>query len=373
MAKLSIRGVRKSYGQVDILKGIDIELNDGEFLVLLGPSGCGKSTLLNIVAGLTDLSAGEVRIDERVVNDVHPKDRDIAMVFQSYALYPNMSVAKNMEFGLEMRGIARPAREAAVAKAARLLQIEHLLGRKPGELSGGQRQRVAIGRALVREPKVFLFDEPLSNLDAKLRIEMRTEIKKLHQRLGTTIVYVTHDQVEAMTLASRIAIMRNGLVQQLATPAEIYNRPANMYVAAFVGAPAMNFLRGRIAQQEGRLGVTAEVRSGGGGTPRFLPLHDPAPQIGQWVGRDIVLGIRPEAISIAGTVDSTFPATEIDAEIDVIEPTGADTLAYFTMGGTSAVARVRPQDVAAAGGTTRFALDLSRSCLFDPQTEARLN
>jgi multiple sugar transport system ATP-binding protein len=373
MAQLSIRNVRKNYGPVDILKGIDIELADGEFLVLLGPSGCGKSTLLNIIAGLTDVSSGEVRVGDRVINDVHPKDRDIAMVFQSYALYPNMSVAKNMEFGLEMRKVERSVREAAVAKVAKLLQIEHLLARKPAELSGGQRQRVAIGRALVREPKVFLFDEPLSNLDAKLRVEMRTEIKKLHQRLGTTIVYVTHDQIEAMTLASRIAIMKDGLVQQFATPAEIYDRPANMYVAGFIGAPAMNFLRGQIAQQEGKLGISALVKAHGAQGPRFLPLADPAPHFGDWLGRDIVLGVRPEAISVAGTVESVTQLAEVEAEIDLVEPTGADTLAYFNMGGATTVARVRPQDIAGAGGTMRFALDLSRSSLFDPQTEARLN
>jgi multiple sugar transport system ATP-binding protein len=373
MAQLSIRNVRKNYGHIDILKGIDIELADGEFLVLLGPSGCGKSTLLNIIAGLTDVSSGEVRVGDRVINDVHPKDRDIAMVFQSYALYPNMNVAKNMEFGLEMRGVERAQREAAVAKVANLLQIEHLLGRKPGELSGGQRQRVAIGRALVREPKVFLFDEPLSNLDAKLRVEMRTEIKKLHQRLGTTIVYVTHDQIEAMTLASRIAIMKDGLVQQFATPAEIYDRPANMYVAGFIGAPAMNFLRGQIARQNGHLGVTAEVKAHGSEGPRFLPLTDASAQIQDWVGREIVLGVRPEAISIAGAVEQRGIGAEVEAEIDVIEPTGADTLAYFTMGGATTVARVRPQDIAGAGGTLRFAFDLSRSSLFDPETQARLN
>jgi len=373
MAQLSIRDVRKSYAHIDILKGIDIELADGEFLVLLGPSGCGKSTLLNIIAGLTDVTSGEIRVGDRVINNVHPKDRDIAMVFQSYALYPNMNVAKNMEFGLEMRGVERSAREAAVAKVAKLLQIEHLMARKPGELSGGQRQRVAIGRALVREPKVFLFDEPLSNLDAKLRVEMRTEIKKLHQRLGTTIVYVTHDQIEAMTLASRIAIMKDGLVQQFATPAEIYDRPANMYVAGFIGAPAMNFLRGQIAQQDGRLGVTAAVKAHGSEGPRFLPLSQGNAEIQSWVGRDIVLGVRPEAISVAGSVERSGPDAEIEAEIDVVEPTGADTLAYFSMGGANAVARVRPQDIAGTGGTLRFAFDLSRSSLFDPATQMRLN
>jgi len=373
MARLSINNVKKHYGQIDILKGIDIQLEDGEFLVLLGPSGCGKSTLLNIIAGLTDVSSGEIRIGDRLVNDVHPKNRDIAMVFQSYALYPNMNVAKNMEFGLEMRGVGKDDRAAAIAKVAKLLQIEHLLTRRPADLSGGQRQRVAIGRALVREPKVFLFDEPLSNLDAKLRVEMRTEIKKLHQRLGTTIVYVTHDQIEAMTLASRIAIMKDGLVQQFATPAEIYDRPTNMYVAGFIGAPAMNFVRGQIAQQNGELGVSALVKANGAQGPRFLPLGQTQPHFGDWIGRDIVLGVRPEAISVAGSPERAPATAQVEAEIDVIEPTGADTLAYFTMGGATTVARVRPQDIQGAGGTMRFALDMSRTSLFDPQTEARLN
>ena len=251
MSSLSIRGIKKRFGPVEVLKGIDIELASGEFLVLLGSSGCGKSTLLNIIAGLIDPSEGELLIGDRDITDVHPKDRDIAMVFQSYALYPNMTVARNLTFGLEIRKVDDRTREAALKRVATLLQIEHLLDRKPAQLSGGQRQRVAIGRALVREPKVFLFDEPLSNLDAKLRAEMRTEIKKLHQRLGTTIVYVTHDQIEAMTLASRIAIMRDGVVQQFAPPEEIYERPANMYVASFIGSPAMNFLRGRLEPGDG--------------------------------------------------------------------------------------------------------------------------
>ncbi len=377
MARLTIAGIGKRYGPIEILKGIDIALDDGEFLVLLGPSGCGKSTLLNIIAGLTDLSEGEIRIGDRVVNDIHPKDRDIAMVFQSYALYPNMDVARNMAFGLEMRGIPKPERDKAVAAVAKLLQIEPLLTRRPSQLSGGQRQRVAIGRALVREPKVFLFDEPLSNLDAKLRVEMRTEIKKLHQRLGTTIVYVTHDQIEAMTLASRIAIMKDGRVQQFATPGEIYERPANMYVAGFIGSPAMNFIPGTLATENGRIGMSILAKANGAQDFRFLPFADganrSADRLGDRLGRDIVLGIRPEAIAAAGEGMAAPGTAQLAAEIDVVEPTGADALAYLSLGGANVVARLRPQDVDRPGVTRNFAIDMTRASLFDPQSQARLN
>jgi multiple sugar transport system ATP-binding protein len=360
MATLSIRGVKKSYGPLEVLKAIDIELADGEFLVLLGPSGCGKSTLLNIIAGLAEPTAGEIRIGERLVNNVHPKDRDIAMVFQSYALYPNMNVARNMEFGLAMRGVAKAERHAAVEKVAKQLQIEHLLERKPSQLSGGQRQRVAIGRALVREPKVFLFDEPLSNLDAKLRVETRIEIKRLHQRLSTTIVYVTHDQIEAMTLASRIAIMKDGTVQQYATPAEIYDHPANTYVAGFIGAPPMNFIAGRLEDAQNGLAVSI---AGG----QLLPLAKPSAAQAAWKGRDVILGIRPEALSLARDHEA-----QIDAVIDVVEPTGADTLAYFMLNGRTVVARLKPRDVEQPGTALRLAADMSRASLFDPKTGDRI-
>ena len=247
MASLTIRNLNKSFGSVAVLKGINLEVKDGEFVVLVGPSGCGKSTLLAMIAGLESVSAGEIRIGERVVNGVPPKDRDIAMVFQSYALYPTMTVQGNITFGMESRGVPKKEQAEALARVAGLLQIENLLGRKPSQLSGGQRQRVAMGRALVRDPELFLFDEPLSNLDAKLRVEMRTEIKKLYQRLGKTTIYVTHDQVEAMTLASRIAVMHQGTLQQFAEPRTVYDRPANMFVAGFMGSPAMNFVPARIA------------------------------------------------------------------------------------------------------------------------------
>ena len=286
MSALELVNIRKRYGSVDTLKGIDLSLASGEFLVLLGSSGCGKSTLLNIIAGLAEATEGDVRIGDRSVTGVHPKDRDIAMVFQSYALYPNLSVARNIGFGLEMRKVPAGERAKAVEKTARMLQIENLLDRRPSELSGGQRQRVAIGRALVRNPKIFLFDEPLSNLDAKLRMETRTELKRLHQMLGTTIVYVTHDQIEAMTLATRIAVMRDGHIEQLATPDEIYNRPATRYVASFVGSPPMNMLDATLT--DGIVEIAGSQSS----------LHLPFPAQSD-SGRNVFVGIRPEYLSLA--------------------------------------------------------------------------
>src|SRR6476620_1980884 len=258
MSFLEISNLEKSFGATKILKGITLEIEEGGFLVLVGPSGCGKSTLLNTIAGLEPITAGEIRIAGRRVNELHPSKRDIAMVFQSYALYPNMTVAGNIAFGMEMRGVAKPERDKAIASVSEMLQIGHLLDRKPSQLSGGQRQRVAMGRALVRDPQVFLFDEPLSNLDAKLRSDMRTEIKRLHQRMGTTIVYVTHDQIEAMTLATKIAVLKDGVLQQFGTPAEIYNNPSNMFVADFMGSPAMNLLTARVGEAAGGLSVSLD-------------------------------------------------------------------------------------------------------------------
>src|SRR5215471_13322743 len=269
MASLELVNIRKRYGELDILKGVDIAVDAGEFLVLVGPSGCGKSTLLNMIAGLDTVSDGEIRIGGRRVNDLHPSERDIAMVFQSYALYPNMSVRENIAFGMEMRKVPKPEREQAVQEVAKTLQIDHLLDRRPAQLSGGQRQRVAMGRALVRKPRIFLFDEPLSNLDAQLRVDMRTEIKKLHQRLGATIVYVTHDQIEAMTLATRIAVMRAGELLQLGSPGEIYNRPANTFVAGFMGSPSMNLIPAKLVQANGGLGASVTRDEA---EPALLPL-----------------------------------------------------------------------------------------------------
>jgi multiple sugar transport system ATP-binding protein len=296
VARLLIEDVQKTFGTVKVLEGIELDVADGELIVLLGPSGCGKSTLLAIIAGLEQPSGGTIRIDERIVNEEHPKDRNIAMVFQSYALYPTMTARENMTFGLECRNVPRAEREAAVRRVAELLQIGHLLERKPAQLSGGQRQRVAMGRALVRDPDIFLFDEPLSNLDAKLRVEMRTEIKKLHQRVGTTIVYVTHDQVEAMTLASRIAVMHKGRIQQLADPRTVYERPANLFVARFMGSPPMNTLSARLERGGDAL---VAVLDGRGGEPIRLKLPSANGAAARFVDREVVLGIRPESITEA--------------------------------------------------------------------------
>jgi multiple sugar transport system ATP-binding protein len=352
MSALEIRNLRKSYGTVETLKGIDIAIASGEFLVLLGPSGCGKSTLLNIIAGLAEASSGDVLIGDRSVRGVHPKDRDIAMVFQSYALYPNLTVHRNIGFGLEMRGVPAARREQAVRETAKLLQIEGLLGRKPSQLSGGQRQRVAIGRALVRKPRVFLFDEPLSNLDAKLRLEMRTELKRLHQMLKTTVVYVTHDQIEAMTLATRIAVMRDGRVEQLGTPEEIYDRPATLYVAGFVGAPPMNMLaavasNGRLVLEGAELPLPASARG---------RVRD---------GQPLIVGIRPEALSIAAGEE---PGGRLDAVVEVVELTGPELVATARLGSQRLVASLPPRTRLGEGESCAFALDGQSLHLFDPET-----
>ncbi len=310
MGALSIRNVRKSYGETHILKGIDLEIEPGEFLILVGPSGCGKSTLLSMIAGLDTPTSGTIHIGDHDVTHALPKDRDIAMVFQSYALYPNMNVAQNIAFGLEMRKVPKAEREAAVARVAKMLQIEHLLERKPGALSGGQRQRVAMGRALARDPQLFLFDEPLSNLDAKLRVEMRAEIKLLHQRTKTTTVYVTHDQVEAMTLGDRIAVMKEGVLQQFGTPDDIYSRPATRFVAEFIGSPAMNM----VEAQAGVTGVRAH-----GVNLAIAPQH--SEPLGARVDRAVIYGLRPEAI--------TFGPDGLPGQITMLEPTGPET--YVTV------------------------------------------
>src|ERR1700738_113020 len=303
MAALSVRGVHKRFGPVEVLKGIDLTVENGEFAVLLGPSGCGKSTLLAVIAALERPSAGTVEIGDRVVNDIEPKDRDIAMVFQSYALYPAMTVRRNITFGMECRHVARAQQEAAVANVARLLQIEPLLARRPSQLSGGQRQRVAMGRALVRDPLLFLFDEPLSNLDAKLRVEMRMEIKRLHQRIGATIVYVTHDQIEAMTMATRIAVMHQGAVQQFADPDTVYRYPANLFVARFMGSPPMNTMPARLGVEGG--GPVVVI---GAGRPDEVRLrlrgYDAA---AAFRGSEVVFGIRPECIAEGGREVSGAP------------------------------------------------------------------
>jgi multiple sugar transport system ATP-binding protein len=371
MASLTIKNAVKRYGNVEVLKGVSIDLQDGEFLVLLGASGCGKSTLLNMIAGLETLTEGDIMIGDRIINDVHPKDRDIAMVFQSYALYPNMTVGKNIAFGLEMRGVPKAERDKAVQEVAKMLQMDHLLDRKPAQLSGGQRQRVAMGRALVRRPKVFLFDEPLSNLDAKLRLEMRTEIKRLHKRLNATMVYVTHDQIEALTLADRIAILKGGEVQQLASPAEIYDAPVNMFVAGLVGSPPMNFVTATVQRTDRGIGAEVRMLANGADQVVLLDLTGNAADLSQHIGREIVIGLRPEMITQVGQTANSKAQT-VTSDIDVTEATGADTLCMLTWNDKEVMARVSSGYAQVLEGTMDFAVDMTRACLFDPATEIRI-
>ena len=370
MASLELLNVSKNFGRTPVVKDVSLTDEDGEFLVLVGPSGCGKSTLLNLIAGLERVSHGEIRIDARRVNEVHPKDRDIAMVFQSYALYPNMTVERNITFGLKTRGVAKEAREVALKKVASLLKIEALLDRKPSQLSGGQRQRVAMGRAMVRDPSIFLFDEPLSNLDAKLRLEMRTEIKRLHQRLGTSAVYVTHDQIEAMTLATRIAVMRDGVLQQCADPRTVFESPSNMFVADFIGSPSMNFIPATLVQQDGELGVHV-ARAGAAAV--YFPIPGAPARYADWLGREVVFGIRPEHISAASNGHSGTPgAVSLDCRIEVVEPTGTDTMVFFALGTVEMVARIDPNTLARAGEPLRLAFDTGKASLFDPRSGSRI-
>jgi len=360
MSSVVVRGLRKSFGSVQALRGIDLAVESGEFTVLLGPSGCGKSTLLNAIAGLDDIDAGSVEIGGAEVTQREPSERGIAMVFQSYALYPTMTARRNLSFGLRVRGVPRVEVERRVAWVSELLQIGGLLDRKPSQLSGGQRQRVAIGRALVQQAKVFLLDEPLSNLDAKLRSEMRVELKRLHQRLNATIIYVTHDQIEAMTLATRIAVMRAGRIEQYAAPEMLYERPATLFVAGFVGAPGMNFLSGSLGR--GRMPV-AQIEADA------IPLdgYPLCNSIGD--GREIIFGIRPEHVSLA---DSQTRGSVIEAETLFIEPMGADTLGWFQYGSQRISARLAPQRARGLSGKVRLTFDTCQVSLFDPTTEQRL-
>ena len=361
MGSLAIKKVNKQFGKTEVLRHIDINIADGEFLILVGPSGCGKSTLMSLIAGLEDISSGTIELDGEDMTHHSPKDRDIAMVFQSYALYPTMNVARNISFGLEMRKVPKAERDQKVAEVSKLLQIAHLLDRKPGELSGGQRQRVAMGRALARSPRVFLFDEPLSNLDAKLRVEMRTEIKKLHQRLGTTIVYVTHDQVEAMTLADRIAVMRDGEVQQLGTPSEIYNEPANKFVAGFMGSPPMNFIDCQVV--DNGLLITAQSDQIHLSVPAFEALKG---------RRDVILGLRPEMITEPKPVADESWVQSFKMGVDVVEPMGADTMAIGAWNDCQVQARLSSEILVDAQTSIDVQINAARAVLFDPQTGARI-
>ena len=357
MASVAIRDVRKAFGAMQVIHGVDIAIDDGQFVVLVGPSGCGKSTLLRMIAGLENITAGEIRIGERVVNNVPPKERDIAMVFQNYALYPHMTVADNMSFSMRLRGAPKAEIDARVKRAAEILGLGALLERFPRQLSGGQRQRVAMGRAIVRDPQVFLFDEPLSNLDAKLRVQMRTEIKELHQRLRTTTVYVTHDQIEAMTMADKIVVMHDGLVEQIGAPLELYDKPDNLFVAGFIGSPAMNFVRGAV-----RVNGATQFEGPGG---LRVPLAAPA----AWHGRAVICGIRPEHFVLA----DASAADAAEAEIQVVEPTGAETQVVVRLGGAEAIAVFRERHQFKPGDKIRLKPDAGLVHLFDADTGKRLD
>ncbi|HEY0290498.1 MAG TPA: sn-glycerol-3-phosphate ABC transporter ATP-binding protein UgpC [Pseudomonas sp.] len=365
MATLELRNVNKTYGVglPETLKNIELQINDGEFLILVGPSGCGKSTLMNCIAGLENITGGEIVIDNQDVSGMSPKDRDIAMVFQSYALYPTMSVRENIEFGLKIRKMSQTAIDEEVARVAKLLQIEHLLNRKPGQLSGGQQQRVAMGRALARRPKIYLFDEPLSNLDAKLRVEMRTEMKLMHQRLKTTTVYVTHDQIEAMTLGDKVAVMKDGIIQQFGTPKQIYNDPANLFVASFIGSPPMNFIPLRLQRKEGRL--VALLDSGQARCELPMSMSDAG-----FEDREVILGLRPEQIVLASGETSALPG--IRAQVQVTEPTGPDTLVFVTLNDSKVCCRLAPDVAPQVGESLNLQLDPSKVLLFDANTGERL-
>lgn len=361
---LEINHLFKNYGSTEILKDVNVSIDQGDFLVLVGPSGCGKSTLLNCIAGLEPITSGTLSIDGRDMTKVSPKDRDIAMVFQSYALYPTMTVAKNITFGMKVRGVDPALQAEKLAYVAQQLQIEPLLKRKPGQLSGGQRQRVAMGRALVRDPKLFLFDEPLSNLDAKLRVEMRTELKALHQRLGASMVYVTHDQIEAMTLATKIVVMKGGVIQQIGTPSEIYNRPENLFVADFMGSPAMNLIPAKARATDD--GTHVEIaREGADPIVLIDHKHRDLPE-------DVILGVRPEDIADAAKQTGTG-IQEANCMVDIVEPAGADTFVIMQLGGKHVTARLHSETTAAAGATQRLAFDLGKVSYFSPDTGLRLN
>jgi multiple sugar transport system ATP-binding protein len=356
MAGVEVRNVRKAFGATQILHGVSIDIPDGAFVILVGPSGCGKSTLLRMIAGLENVTAGEIRIGERVVNNVPPKERDIAMVFQNYALYPHMTVADNMAFSLKLRRAPQSEIKARVDKAASILGLQKLLDRYPRQLSGGQRQRVAMGRAIVRDPQVFLFDEPLSNLDAKLRVAMRAEIKELHQRLKTTTVYVTHDQIEAMTMADKIVVMHDGIVEQMGAPLDLYDRPDNLFVAGFIGSPAMNFLKGRI---EGHGFVMGE--NGQGIT---LPLNG-APAAS--AGRPAIYGVRPEHFRLVSD------GAGVPVEVVVVEPMGSETQIVVRSGGQEMICVFRDRILPQPGETIRIAPDPATTHLFDAETGRRLH
>ena len=361
MASVTYDHISKEYGEVVAVNDLNLAIDDKEFIVLVGPSGCGKTTALRMLAGLEEITKGVVKIGDRIVNDVPPKDRDIAMVFQSYALYPHMTVFDNMAFGLKLRKTPKQEIKKRVQEAAEILGIQEMLSRKPRQLSGGQRQRVALGRAIVREPKVFLFDEPLSNLDAKLRIAMRSEITKLHQRLQTTFIYVTHDQIEAMTMASRIAVINKGILQQMDTPQTLYDRPDNMFVAGFMGSPAMNFFKGKIRKEDGRLLVE-------GGAFK-VPMVDEKQAYQNFIDKAVILGIRPEDVYNPAFVPPGIHSAPVEAKVDVTELMGNEINLYLLAGQDSIVARVDPRTDFRMGDKVQVAFNMDKAHLFDPETE----
>ncbi|MFZ5826969.1 MAG: ABC transporter ATP-binding protein [Bacillota bacterium] len=360
MAQVSLRHVFKNFGEVKVVKDFNLEIADREFIVFVGPSGCGKSTTLRMIAGLEEISDGEIYIGERLVNHVAPKDRDIAMVFQNYALYPHMNVYENMAFGLKLRKFSKQEIDKRVKEAAEILGLSQLLGRKPKELSGGQRQRVALGRAIVRNPAVFLMDEPLSNLDAKLRASMRTELSKLHQRLQTTTIYVTHDQVEAMTMGDRIVVMKDGIIQQVAPPQELYDHPANLFVAGFIGSPTMNFLKGTLS---------ADAKSFDGGTFKLELPEAITNAARNYAGKQMVLGIRPEDVEADPSYVESHPGARVPARVEVVEPLGSEIYLYLSTGGNAITARVEPHLRFKDGQDIVLALNTDKVHLFDAETE----
>jgi multiple sugar transport system ATP-binding protein len=362
MASVTYQNVYKKFGEMTAVENLNIHVDDKEFLVLVGPSGCGKTTALRLLAGLEEITSGEIKIGDRVVNDVAPKDRDIAMVFQSYALYPHLSIYDNMAFGLKLRKTPKEEIKRRVSEAADVLGIQDLLQRKPRQLSGGQRQRVAVGRAIVREPKVFLFDEPLSNLDAKLRVAMRAEISKLHQRLQTTFIYVTHDQVEAMTMATRIAVINKGKLQQIDSPQNLYDKPGNLFVAGFIGSPAMNFFQGKLCKDQGSLAVDAGD---------FI-VHIPAKKAGPYekhLDKRITFGIRPENIHDADFVPPNIDIEHVNVKVDVTELMGNEIFLYLVSGKNIFVARVDPRSGLRVGQQAKVAFDMDNFHIFDAETE----
>ena len=367
MATVTFENVTKRYGDVVAVDDLNLDIRDAEFMVLVGPSGCGKTTSLRMVAGLEEITDGTLRIGDRIINDVPPKDRDIAMVFQNYALYPHMSVYDNLAFGLKLRKFPKAEIAARVREASALLGLDPYLQRKPKALSGGQRQRVAVGRAIVRQPKVFLFDEPLSNLDAKMRVSMRTEISKLHARLGATMIYVTHDQVEAMTMGDRICVMKDGIVMQVAEPLTLYNRPENLFVAGFIGSPPMNFFRGTIRRAGLRLDF---VETNDRGAPLTIALNEPLSRLAlAHVDRPVVFGLRPEDVQDSRTLAEPDPARTVEVKIEVSEPMGAETYLHLDTGATSFIARVRPTERFEINRRIKVTFDVAQAHLFDATTE----